>query len=70
MLRPMTGFTVRLLEMYHTLALQSKVNGFDFYHSIVTLTDGSGLCDVKVRLGAARLTIKSQNKPDTSLIPF
>lgn len=48
--RPKTGFTVRLLELFHALTLQSKTNGYDFYRSIVRMTDGSGLYEHRVRI--------------------
>lgn len=40
---PRTGFTIRVLEFFHTLTLQSKTNGYDFYKSLVRISDGSGL---------------------------
>lgn len=48
--RPRTAFTVRCLDAYHKLTLQSKINAFDYYHGLVRITDASGLLNHMVRL--------------------
>lgn len=40
--RPKTAFTFHLLDMYHKLALQGKLNLYDFYSSILQKTDNCG----------------------------
>ncbi|KAJ3017904.1 hypothetical protein NUW54_g473 [Trametes sanguinea] len=43
--RPSTAFTFELLELFHHLTLQSKVNAYDFFLTLGRLTDHSGLSD-------------------------
>jgi hypothetical protein len=45
---PRTAATFRILEHYHLLSFESKVSGYQFYHSIARLTDNTGLCPRKV----------------------
>lgn len=40
--RPGTAFTFRLLDFLHKLQTQSKVNLYDFYLSLVSVTDSAG----------------------------
>ena len=40
--RPSTVFTFRLLDFLHKLQTQSKVNLYDFYASLVSVTDSAG----------------------------
>lgn len=40
---PTTFCTFRLLETFHILTLQSKINATDFYESLVRLTDNLGI---------------------------
>lgn len=40
--RPRSAFTFDLLETYHKLTLQAKVNLYDFYHSIMQKSDNEG----------------------------
>ena len=40
--RPRTAFTFDLLETYHKLTLQSKVNLYDFYLTILQKSDNQG----------------------------
>lgn len=40
--RPSTAFTFRLLNFLHKLQTQSKVNLYDFYHSLISVTDSAG----------------------------
>ena len=40
--RPKTAFTSDLLETYHKVTLQGKLNLYDFYHAIVQKTDNQG----------------------------
>ena len=39
---PKTAFTFDLLETYHKVTLQGKLNLYDFYHAIVQKTDNQG----------------------------
>ena len=40
--RPKTAFTFDLLETYHKVTLQGKLNLYDFYHAIMHKTDNQG----------------------------
>lgn len=40
--RPGTVFTFRLLDFLHKLQTRSKVNLYDFYQSLVSITDSAG----------------------------
>jgi hypothetical protein len=40
--RPKTAFTFDLLETYHKVTLQGKLNLFDFYHAIMHKSDNQG----------------------------
>lgn len=40
--RPTTAFTFDLLDTYHKLTLQGKVNLYDFYHAILSKSDNQG----------------------------
>ena len=40
--RPGTAFTFDLLETYHKVTLQGKLNLYDFYHAIMHKTDNQG----------------------------
>ncbi|KAJ3552075.1 hypothetical protein NM688_g4347 [Phlebia brevispora] len=42
-LDPRTCCTLRVLEHYHIMTLQSKVNQYDYYKSLEKLTDNTGL---------------------------
>ena len=48
MIRPKTAFTFDLLDTYHKLSMQGKLNLFDFYTSIMQKTDNRGCEKVKV----------------------
>jgi hypothetical protein len=37
--RPRTAFSFDLLETFHKLTLQGKINLYDFYHGIMQKTD-------------------------------
>ena len=41
-LRPKTVFTFDLLDMYHKISLQGKLNLYDFYNAIMQKTDNHG----------------------------
>ena len=45
---PQTGASFSLLDSVHTLSVQSKLSLYDFYISLETLTDATGVSDVKV----------------------
>ena len=47
-LRPKTAFTFDLLDTYHKLSMQGKLNLYDFYNSIMQKTDNRGHAKVKV----------------------
>ena len=40
--RPRTAFSFDLLETYHKLTLQGKLNLYDFYHAIMQKSDNQG----------------------------
>lgn len=46
--RPMTAFSFDLLETYHKVTLQGKLNLYDFYHAIMQKTDNQGRSKVMV----------------------
>ncbi|EIM79073.1 uncharacterized protein STEHIDRAFT_69945, partial [Stereum hirsutum FP-91666 SS1] len=47
--RPRTGFTFRLLQQFHALTLIAKTNAYDYYRSLMKITDGSGVHHHKFR---------------------
>ena len=47
-LRPKTVFTLDLLDTYHKLSLQGKLNLYDFYTMIMQKTDNCGRSKIKV----------------------
>lgn len=46
--RPRSGFTMRTLKFFQALSLLSKTNGYDFWRTIVYMTDGSGVENLPV----------------------
>ncbi|KAF9784125.1 hypothetical protein BJ322DRAFT_1109984 [Thelephora terrestris] len=48
-LRPKTVFTFDLLDTYHKISLQGKLNLYNFYTMIMQKTDNCGRLDVKYR---------------------
>jgi hypothetical protein len=40
---PRTAATFRVLRQFHILSFESKVSAYEFYHSLVRLTDNTGL---------------------------
>ncbi|KAJ8591371.1 hypothetical protein M405DRAFT_851366 [Rhizopogon salebrosus TDB-379] len=49
---PRTAATFRVLRQYHILSFESKVSAYEFYHSLVRLTDNTGLLKRKDRYEA------------------
>ena len=47
-LRPQTAFTFDLLDTYHKLSMQGKVNLYDFYKMVMQKTDNCGRFKVQV----------------------
>jgi len=47
--RPGTAFTFRLLDFIHKLQSRSKINLYDFYNSLVSVTNSAGLSPPIVR---------------------
>ena len=47
--RPGTAFTFRLLNFIHKLQTRSKINLYDFYASLISVTDSAGLTPPVVR---------------------
>ena len=41
--RPQMAFTFECLSFFHELTLQGKVNMYDFYHTIMRVSDNAGL---------------------------
>ena len=48
-LRPQTAFTFDVLDTYHKVSLQGKLNLYDFYATIMQKTDNCGRSNIKVR---------------------
>ena len=46
--RPQTAFTFDLLDTYHKISLQGKLNLYDFYNAIMQKTDNHGSSKVVV----------------------
>jgi hypothetical protein len=46
---PRTAATFRLLRHFQLLSFKSKASAYEFYHSLVRLTDNTGLTKRKVR---------------------
>jgi CxC2 like cysteine cluster associated with KDZ transposases len=42
-IRPQTAFTFDCLSFFHELTLQGKVNLYDFYHTLLRVTDNANL---------------------------
>ncbi|KAI0669043.1 hypothetical protein C8Q78DRAFT_1194055 [Trametes maxima] len=42
-IRPTTAFTIELLKLFHALNLKAKTNVYDFYQTLLRVTDNSGL---------------------------
>ncbi|KAG6825395.1 hypothetical protein H0H92_003827 [Tricholoma furcatifolium] len=57
-LEPQTCATFALLREFHALNLQGKVSGYDFYKTLVHLTDGTGLTKLPDRLQQFMLLIR------------
>ncbi|KZT12101.1 uncharacterized protein LAESUDRAFT_640833, partial [Laetiporus sulphureus 93-53] len=51
---PQTAFTFDILDFFHELTLQGKMNLYDFYQTLQDVTDNSGSCNLLVRLITAR----------------
>jgi hypothetical protein len=49
-LRPKTVFTFDLLDTYHKISLQGKLNLYDFYNTVLQKTDNCGRSKLKVCL--------------------
>jgi len=47
--RPRTAVTLAALRLFHKLNLQGKLNAYDFYHALGSLTDSTGLSIQMVR---------------------
>ncbi|KAI0054927.1 hypothetical protein BV25DRAFT_1922257 [Artomyces pyxidatus] len=45
--RPRTVITLRSCKLFHALALQGKVNAYDFWNGLCRITDGTGLRPAK-----------------------
>ena len=41
--RPQTAFTFDCLSFFHELTLQGKVNLYDFYHTLLQVSDNANL---------------------------
>jgi len=50
LLRPGTAFTFHLLDFLHKLQTQSKINMYDFYLSLLSITNSAGQKPPVVRL--------------------
>lgn len=45
---PRAAATFTVLECFHELTLQGKLNIFDFYNALLCISDSSGVTDFKV----------------------
>ena len=63
-LRPKTVFTFDLLDTYHKISLQGKLNLYDFYNAIMQKTDNYGSSKPKVGclFSVTRLTTHPRQK--------
>jgi hypothetical protein len=43
LVRPHTAFSFRLLSFFHQLQSQNKTNLYDFYNTIIRLSNSAGL---------------------------
>lgn len=59
--RPQTAFTFDLLDTYHKLTLQGKLNLHDFYSSIMQKTDNCGRKKILVSITTANVDWPSLN---------
>ncbi|SJL11239.1 uncharacterized protein ARMOST_14642 [Armillaria ostoyae] len=50
--RPQMATTFWTLEVFHLLSFMSKVSGYEFYHTLVRLTDNTGTCQPPSRFQA------------------
>ena len=62
--RPGTAFTFRLLDFIHKLQTQSKINLYDFYVSLISITNSAGLKPPTVR------HLQSYALPPWNLMPY
>ena len=51
-IRPTSAFTFDVLDTFHLLTLQGKLNAYDFYLSLVRKTDNTGIRVINVSLGS------------------
>lgn len=54
---PRTVATFRVLRQFHTLTLQSKISAYDYYQSLVRLTDHTGTSTPPVSDSKLKLNI-------------
>ena len=53
---PQTSFTFECLEFFHELTLQGKVNLYDFYHTLLQITDNANLSNTIVSYSSFVMT--------------
>ena len=46
---PRVAVSLEVLEAFHALSFQGKVNAYDYYNGLVRLSDGGGVIKIKVR---------------------
>ena len=63
--RPSTAFTFRLLNFLHKLQTQSKVNLYDFYVSLVSITNAAGMKPPMVRFFPSPFYMTNVRDSDT-----
>ncbi len=56
---PRLAFTFHLLDFFHKLTHKSKANIYDFYHTLESITDGSGVRSLPVSVKAFSYDIVS-----------
>lgn len=45
---PQMVMSFQMLKVFHLLSFMSKVSGYEFYHTLVQLTDNTGTCQLMV----------------------
>lgn len=59
--RPHTAFSFRLLDFFHQLQSQNKTNLYDFYNTVVHLSDSAGLSPEVVSVSSSRNCPQTNN---------
>ena len=60
---PETAIDIRTLKQFHALALQGKVNAYDYWLSLQRVASNSGMRDVKVLLQRWTIYFNADTQP-------